>query len=244
MSIQEQQKNERATWERFILARSPEDRNALVARYTSFANMLAASMYAKRQVDEIEFEEFRQYALVGLIESIDRYEPSLSKASFQTYASHRIKGAILNGIEKYCERQQQISMRTRLRKERVQALLHEASNTEPMTFDRLVETAIGIAIGYMLDDSGMYRSEEKAYEENAYRRRELADLVRVVKELVATLPEQEQAVIKGHYFQQMRFEEMAENMQLTKGRISQIHHQALRLLQEHYEQLKLLKTDL
>lgn len=238
----EEKEAEREIWERFVQKRSPADRDTLVKRYTSFANMLAASLYSKRQIDEIEFDEFRQYALIGLIESIDRYEP-FGKASFQTYASHRIKGAILSGVEKYSERQQQISMRARLRKERVKSMLHEAAEAEPLTFDRLVEVAIGIAVGYMLEDSGMYQSEEAAYEQNIYRSRELSDLVRVMKELVTTLPEQEQAVIKSHYYQHIRFDQIAETMQLTKGRISQIHHRALRLLQEHYDQLKLLKTD-
>lgn len=229
-------------WERFVLDRSPADRETLITHYMSFANMLAASFYAKRQIDEVEFDEFRQYALVGLVESIDRYDPS-SNASFKTYASHRIKGAILNGIEKHCEKQQQISMRSRLRKERVQTMLHDASGPESMTFDDLVEAAIGLAIGYMLEDSGMYQTEEAISDHNIYRSRELSDLVRVMKELVATLPEQEQTVIRSHYYQQIRFEQIAENMQLTKGRISQIHHRALRMLQEHHDQLKLLRTD-
>lgn len=234
---------EQAIWARFIQDRSPADRDALVARNVDFANMLAASLYAKRYMDEIEFDEFRQYALVGLLESVDRYDPS-GKASFHTYASHRIKGAILDGIEKYCEQQQQISMRLRLRKERVQTMLrNSAEETELMTFEQLVEVALGVAVGYMLEDSGMYQSEEATYEHNIYRSRELGDLVRIMKALVDTLPEQEQTVIKYHYFQHIRFEQIAENMQLTKGRISQIHHRALRLLQEHYDQLKLLRTD-
>jgi RNA polymerase sigma factor for flagellar operon FliA len=65
-----------------------------------------------------------------------------------------------------------------------------------------------------------------------------------MKELVSMLPEQEQIVVKSHYYQHLRFEQIAETMHLTKGRISQIHHRALQRLQEHYDQLKLLKTDL
>lgn len=242
MTLQDQHAEDQDVWERFVLDRAPGDRDTLVQRYTSFATMLAATLYAKRHIAEIEFDEFKQYALIGLIESIDRYDPG-SNASFKTYASQRIKGAILDGIEKYCERQQQIAMRSRLHKERVQNLLREASGSEAPTFEHLVEVALGIAVGYMLEDSGMYRSEDAVYEQNVYNSRELKDLVRVMKELVSTLPEQEQYVIKYHYYQHMRFDQIAENMQLTKGRVSQIHHNALRRLQQHYDQLKLLRTD-
>jgi RNA polymerase sigma factor for flagellar operon FliA len=204
--------------------------------------MHAAKLFANRQIKEIEFEEFKQYALVGLIEAIDRYDAA-SDASFRTYASHRIKGAILDGIEKYCEKQQQISLRSRLRKERIQSMLRTASETQEVTFDSLVEVSIGIAIGYMLEDSGMYQQEETAYEHNVYKSRELADLVRAMKDLVSKLPEQEEAIIKLHYFQHVQFDQIAESMQMTKGRVSQIHQRALRRLQEHYDQLKLLRTD-
>jgi RNA polymerase sigma factor for flagellar operon FliA len=122
-------------------------------------------------------------------------------------------------------------------------MLRTASETQEVTFDSLVEVSIGIAIGYMLEDSGMYQQEETAYEHNVYKSRELADLVRAMKDLVSKLPEQEEAIIKLHYFQHVQFDQIAESMQVTKGRVSQIHQRALRRLQEHYDQLKLLRTD-
>jgi RNA polymerase sigma factor FliA len=39
------------------------------------------------------------------------------------------------------------------------------------------------------------------------------------------------------------FDEIAETMELTKGRVSQIHHRALRRMREHYDQLRLLRTE-
>ncbi|WP_148042278.1 sigma-70 family RNA polymerase sigma factor [Pseudomethylobacillus aquaticus] len=233
-----------AIWEAFLRERSGQARETLIQQYSSFANMLAAKLYANRQVDHIEFDEFRQHALVGLMESIDRYDP-MHGASFETFAAHRIKGAILTGVEKYCERQEQISARARLRKERMQQLLLSVAeaNTDPNPFMRLVDIALGTAIGYMLDDSGMYQSGQEVQEHNVYRSHELRDLIRVVDRLVTTLPEAEEKVIRYHYFQQVRFDHIAERMQISKGRVSQIHHRALRRLYEHYDELKLLRTD-
>lgn len=234
--------HEREVWERFVHGRSANDRELLIEKYKPFANMMAAKLYANRQVDEIDFEEYRQYAYIGMLEAIDRYDPQKG-ASFKTYASHRIKGSILDGVEKHCEHQQQITARARLREERMENLLQEAGEVEQDAFMRLVDVAIGVAIGYMLEDSGMYQAGEGAYEHNVYQSHELSDLVRIMATLVATLPEQEQYVIRHHYYQHMRFDEIAQQLQLSKGRISQIHHRALRRLHEHYDQLKLLRTD-
>jgi RNA polymerase sigma factor FliA len=234
--------DEHALWQRYVEVRSADDRESLVERYTPLAGRLAGHFYAGRQVFEIEYEEFRQYALLGLVEAIDRYDPNRG-AAFATYASHRIRGAILNGIEKHCERQQQISARSRLRQERFEGLLKDAAAAQQDAFARMVDVAIGVAIGYMLEDSNMYRGDDEAYDHNVYRSREVRDLARVLDNLVGTLPEQEQSVIRYHYYQHIRFDQIAENMGLSKGRISQIHHSALRRMKDHYEQLHLLRTD-
>lgn len=233
--VEEQHTEERALWDRYRREPGRIDREALIVRYTPYATMLAAKYYAGRHVYEIEFEEFRQYALVGLLESIDRYDPAYG-AMFKTYAAHRIRGAILNGIEKYNEQQQQISARSRLREERCKELMSEVGQEQEDPFARLVDTAIGLAIGYMLEDSGLFQHTEPGYEDNAYRKYELDELVRLVRSLVETLPEQEQAVVRGHYLEQMRFDEIAIRMGLTKGRISQIHHRALKRMRENYQQ--------
>lgn len=234
--------DEEVVWRRFIQFRQAQDREALIARHAELARMHAAKLFSERQVPEIEFDEFHQYALIGLVEAVDRYDPKRG-ASFRTYASYRIRGAILNGIEKHCERQQQITARARIREERFRELLQEVTVAEHDPFMRLVELAIGTAIGYMLEDSSMYQDEEHAYEHNVYRSREIADLARALDSLVDTLPDQEKTVIRYHYYQQVRFDEIADRMDLSKGRISQIHHRALRRMREHYDQLHLLRTD-
>lgn len=233
-----------ADWDEFIQHRSGSLRERLISKYEPFANVLAAKLYSKRQVYEIEFEEYRQYALVGLLESIDRYD-NRHGASFRTYASYRIQGAILNGVERYNEKQQQITASARLREERMQTILQEASELgrEQDTFMRLVDIALGVAIGYMLEDSGMYQAGHEVQESSVYKSHELRDLIRVVTGLVATLPQVEENIIRLHYFQQVRFDHIAEQLGISKGRVSQLHHRALQRLYEHYDELKLLRTD-
>lgn len=236
------QHDESGLWQQYLTKPTAEYRDILINKYSGYANILAAKLFASRQVLEIEFDEFKQFSMVGLIESIDRYNPSLG-ANFKTYASHRIKGAILDGIEKYCEKQQQISARSRLRAERMQNFLHEVALHQEDTFARLVDVAVGTAIGFMLEDTGMYQSDIETTGHSAYSSRELRDLSRIMDRLVTTLPQQEQSVIRLHYYQQLKFESIAEEMQLTKGRISQIHHSALKRMHQHYDELKLLRTD-
>lgn len=234
--------SEAEIWGRFTRTRLQRDRELLAIHYMKFANMMAAKLYSGRQVYEIKFEEYRQYAIIGLMEAIDRFDPQAG-ASFKTYSSHRIRGAILNGIEKFSEVQQQISARTRIREERLVSLREDASESQQDPFMRLVNTAIGVAIGYMLEDGGIYQDNESSYEHNVYRSRELDDIINLLRGLLKTLPQQENAVITYHYLQGMRFEEIAATMALTRGRISQIHRKALQRMRDNMDKLQLKRSD-
>lgn len=220
-------------------------REKLIAMYQPLARKIAATLYINRHIQEFEFNDFHQYALVGLIESIDRYNPKY-ETKFSSYASHRIKGCILNGVEKQSEKQQQILSRKRILAERAGTLKSGKNNTRDFesVFAEMAEIAIGLALGYMLEDSGIYCSEDgETQPDTAYAGYELKQLKERVKAIVDALPDQERSVIKHHYFQGIKFDEIAMEMNLTKGRISQIHHSAInRLRILHIDLIHLNKT--
>ena len=56
-------------------------------------------------------------------------------------------------------------------------------------------------------------------------------------DIVNALPEQERFIIRHHYLLGLTFERVAEMMGLTKGRVSQIHKQALQLMRRVYEDI-------
>src|SRR5471030_786211 len=91
----------------------PIARERLIENYLPFARMMAAKSYGMRHSNEFEFDDYLQFATVGLIEAIDRYQPN-STALFTTFASKRITGAVLDGVERLSDRQQQISSRQRV----------------------------------------------------------------------------------------------------------------------------------
>jgi RNA polymerase sigma factor for flagellar operon FliA len=228
---------EAALWARL---RSGDERakEELVRHYDPLARANAAILYGNRHLLELEFDDFHQYALVGLLEAIQRFDPAKG-VSFSTYATHRIKGAILNGVEKLTEKQQQILARKRLLSDRAATLKGHA--TQPKGVEELVATladiAIGLALGCMLEDSGLYRGDpEQAQPGTAYTRYELKQLAERLQIQVNTLPEKERLIIKLHYLHGVKFEQIANELNLSKGRISQLHHTALARLRKIYEQ--------
>lgn len=201
-------------------------RERLVHLHMDFARILSGKLYARRYTDEVEFVEYLQLASVGLIESIDRFDPERG-ASFRTYASHRIQGAILSGLEALTERGRQLALKRRIEQERLQSLREGSQAAVGDTFARLASIAVGLALGFMPDDMASFRAQEGSYGDNAYSASELRQLQRRLVKLVGELPEREAKIIRHHYFPQIPFDEIARSLALTKGRVSQLHGHAL-----------------
>lgn len=238
-------------WLRWTKWQDPEARAALAERHLDFAKMLAATAFARRTHNDIEFADYFQLASVGMLEAIDRFDPG-REILFRTFASKRIQGAILNGLDRLTEKNQQISVRRRLRKERLASIKDEAfsplgeektardgvrGDTPEALFRYLAEVGVGIALGVLLEGSGMVDPEafgsdatSGSPEAKYFRDDEIRVLQRAVRDMVARLTDKEQSVIQSHYLHEMPFERIAKSMGVTRGRVSQLHRQALEKL--------------
>ncbi len=226
--------DEALLWQRLREHGDADARAALIDRYRPFARTVAATYYGRRVEDDTPFDDYHQWALVAMIESVDRFDAARG-VQFKTYASRRMHGGILNGIESSTEKQRQVAMQRRLREERVALELKAAQEATVRgghsiddVFAVLAEVGIGLAIGLMLEDSAMIAPAPDAVgPDHAYVHVEQRQLTQAIRRAVKSLSEQEQAVIHGHYVEDQMFSDIALQMGLTKGRISQVHRQAL-----------------
>jgi RNA polymerase sigma factor FliA len=227
---------EAALWQRYLSSQDGAARKLLIDRHLIVAQKVAAMLYASRYDDSVEFAEYLQYARVGLLEAIERYDPA-REASFATFATYRIRGAILNGIERSTELATQRAQRRRLRRERLKSIHDDRDESEDDEFGRMVDLTLKLAIGYLLEESGIWKAEEADRAADPYVSLEVKRLGERLSMLVAALPEREQQIVRYHYFEHKEFVEIGSVMGLSKGRVSQLHVRALRLLREGYDTL-------
>ena len=229
---------EHALWSRWRGARDMEARERLLEMHLPYARLVAASYYGKRFHDEIEFDEYHQLATVGMIEAMERFDPAFG-VQFRTFASRRMHGSIVDGLERTTEKQQQIAARQRLEAQRQQSIAGEdtddqserssspAARTTEQLLQHVAEAGLAFALSWLLDGSGMIEPQERAEALPFYRSAELKELRQRILDAVNGLPAQERTVIYSHYLQELPFEEVARRLSLTKGRISQVHKRAL-----------------
>lgn len=229
-------------WIKFLTRHDAGARDTLILHHMPYARMVAATYYSKRFNDEIAFEDYLQWAIVGMIESLDRFDPSHG-VQFKNFAARRMYGAVLDGIESATEKQEQIALRARLRKDRLESIKINIddvtdgklgaelnANKPESALSYLAEVGIGLALAWMLEDTGLVVADENVADTRHIpylQALEVKQLQEQLLNLVESLPIQQQTVIRGHYLDEKPFEQIATQLGLTKGRISQIHKQAL-----------------
>jgi RNA polymerase sigma factor for flagellar operon FliA len=219
---------ESALWQRWTETRDNGARDLLARHYHAYARALAAQLYGRRSSDEFEFGEYLQFATVGMLESLDRFDPSQG-VMFKTFATRRINGAVLSGLASLSERQEQIVMRRRVTEERTASLAEDslAYDDAESVLRELASIGVGLALGFILDGTGMVEGGDHALPDNTYTRVELKQFQDRIRYVLANLTPREQEVIRLHYFQSKSFDEVGEQLGVSKGRISQLHKQAL-----------------
>lgn len=228
---------EQILWTRLRQHADAGARARLLDMHLPYARVVAGVYYSRRFHDEIEFADYHQLASIGLLEAMERFDPDRG-AQFRTFAARRMHGAILNGLERMTEKQQQISARQRIRAERAEALKDiarqraggdagvAASGAEQL-MAYVAEVGLGLALSWLLEGTAMVDAPERAESVPFYRSTEVRQLRERLLALVDGLPASERTVIRSHYLQEIPFEKIATMLNLTKGRISQIHKQAL-----------------
>ena len=235
-------------WRDLQLHRDLETRNRLIELHLPFCRRMAAWLYAQRGVVEVEFADYLQLATLGMIEAIDRFD-STRGVPFESFARHRIRGAVLNSLPSMSEKYQQVSLHKRLRREELESL-QQSDETQPRrsadAFSRLAGVAIELALGRLLEGSRMLRIEGQieTYRQEFYDSLEEKRVRETLVCLVEALPERERRVIDLHYFQCLEFKDVAALLGVSRGRISQVHRNALQLLKEAYRTTTGLDTSL
>lgn len=209
-------------WQSFVIKNDQEARQQLIENHLPLAKHIAFRFYNTRIDDDIEFNDYLQYANLGLIEAIDNFD-IYRNVTFSTYATYRIKGSILNGISSFTEKREQLSLQRRLQKERVQSVVSDDGGT----FKDLVDNTLGLAISFMLEDTNLVISEPEYDNNIPYQTYTLNQIKRDIKRIVKSLNKNEQIIIRLHYYKFINFNQIASKMNLTKGRVSQIHKNAL-----------------
>lgn len=215
---------------RELQAGSQAARAKLFDRHAGFARSLALRHFRQRTGGDIELDDLKQLAYAGLLEALLRFDPDRG-APFQAFAARRIRGSILDGVAKTSELREQLAHRRRIRRTRVESLAPEVEALSAAdAMEQLSDLVTGLALGFMLDKGLFVAGEEADDQPNAYQSLAWRQLTRRVVAEVRALPDRERTIIEQHYGHGVDFQRLGLLLGVTKGRISQIHKDAIQRL--------------
>lgn len=219
---------EQTLWQRWREGREAAARDALVVKYSPWTRLVARDVYMRiHSLDDI-WSDCVQNALVGLLEAIDRFDP-FRGASFQTFARYRVRGAVFNGLRTLREslaRGTRVPYRVEAVRDRLESFENDESS-DPL--DAFVAVTVGLGLGFLLDSASFPGSEAVA---DAYAELEKAELAKAVLDSLPLLGEREQTILTLHYYHYLPFVDVAAQLGVTKGRVSQLHKRALEQLRQ------------
>ena len=230
--------------EEYAGTKSPDSREKIILEYAPLVKVVAGrlSMYLGYNV---EYEDLVSYGIFGLIDAIDKFD-CLKEVKFETYASLRIRGAILDQIRKMdwiprTIRQKQKKIETVIR-EVEQETGHAASDEEiakrlGITEEEYLDwqsqmkiTGLVSLNEYMEQGSDVsqdYSSHTAMRFEAPEERVEKAELTKVLGEALELLTEKERKVITLYYYEDLTLKEISRVLEVSESRISQLHTRAL-----------------
>jgi len=225
---------------------NPKQRDAMITGYAPLVKHIAGRM-AMRIPSSISFDELISAGCLGLIDAIDRYDPS-KEVDLKTYAAYRIKGAILDELRSMDWYSR--SMRKKIQEIEKALVIVEAREGRPAE-DGEVAQQIGLSledyykllsnihgIGLFSLDEYIKDEDNDSLTKKSFQERILSDddpaqnvvkneLKQHLAEAVQALTEKEQMVISLYYYEELTLKEIGHILDLTESRICQIHTLAL-----------------
>lgn len=243
--MDEQSKN--LLWEKYAKTKDPSIKEQLILEYAKLVKFVAGrlSMYLGSNV---EFDDLTGYGIFGLIDAIDKFDYTKG-IKFETYASLRIRGAILDNIRKM----DWIPRSVRKKQKLMDAAMQKVETEYGIgTSDDLIAKELGISIDELykwqdqtselaissleefLDQGGdvkgdRYSNERFDQPEAMVEKEEMKEMM--VKSIEG-LTEKERRVITLYYYEELTLKEISLIMEVSESRISQLHTKSLKKMKE------------
>lgn len=238
-------------WQKYMQTRNQETRDALIRAYLPMVKQIAGRL-ALGLPPQVEEEDLVASGVIGLLEALERFNPAFD-TGFKTFATWRIRGAMLDELRKLSWPPRSLYRRLRELQAAEQKLAHQFGR-EPSSAELAAELKWSPeAVEQVYSQMNSYalvslesllfapaaplegREEEilpagsfVTPEENVEReeRRE------VLATAIDTLPQRDKLILALYYKEELTLREIGAVLNISTARVSQLHARALCSLRE------------
>jgi RNA polymerase sigma factor for flagellar operon FliA len=220
-------------------------REALLTEHLSLVHHVARQL-SRSLAAPAEFDELVSCGTMGLMSALDAFDPSRGLA-FSTFAVPRIRGAILDELRRQDHVPRSIRRKTReiaAARETLTRIFGRAATDKEMAehlgidletlwrWQAETEGAVHVPLEQTTTDAEgnthrvlepLLPEPESDVNDELSRQQEYE----ILRSSLSTLKEQERIVLTLYYFEELKLHEIADVLNLTESRVSQIRAKAL-----------------
>ncbi len=231
-------------WSRYKSSKNSEEKNELkkeiILEYVNLVKIISGRLYNYYGAN-IEYDDLVSYGIIGLIDAIEKYDYT-KNIKFQTYASVRIRGAIIDEIRNLDWIPRSIRQKSKLikdtysklenklgREPSIKELSDELGKTDEEVLKILEETNVYnlISLEEELNENLKIQIKDSSTDINPEESLLRKDTIKNLKLALDTLNEREQLIVNLYYYEELTYKEIGKVLNISESRISQIHSKAI-----------------
>ncbi|MFV0464745.1 MAG: FliA/WhiG family RNA polymerase sigma factor [Lachnospiraceae bacterium] len=229
-------------WSAYQKNTTREIREQLITEYVPLVKIVAGRL-SMHLGNHVEYDDLVGYGVFGLIDAIDKFDPT-KEVKFETYASLRIRGAILDQIRKMdwiprTVRQKQKKLDEA--EKQIELKLHRAATDDEIaeelgvSTDELAVWQSQVSVTSLISlnefmEQGQDPEMDARHNSNFIQPEEhiaQEELKTILTESLSGLTEKEKIVIELYYYEELTLKEISKILEVTESRVSQLHTKAL-----------------
>ena len=229
-------------WTDYARTKDASIRERIILEYAPLVKVVAGRLHMYLGYN-VEYDDLCSYGIFGLIDAIDKFDFS-KEIKFETYASLRIRGAILDQIRKMDWIPRSVRKKQRQLDDAMKAF--ESREGRPATDEELCQelgitgkeligwqTELNVTNVVSLDEfveagaDPVMSAEGNSHFMEPEAALEKEELKQKLEEAIAALTEREKQVILLCYYEDMSLKEISATLDVSESRVSQLHTKAI-----------------
>lgn len=238
--------NSARMWQEFIDTKNAAVRSELIAEYAPLVRHTVGRLGIP-QTNLSDLEDLYSYGMIGLINAVDRFDPSRG-VRFEAFAVARIRGAVIDQLRALnwmprsaVARVRQLEATLAVLEQRLgrPATEQEAADEMDISLKRYRQILLEVGIVILSLDAPL---SSLAQDDEVTSLSDLLEDTRIpgpaeqaerheqIEQLVASLehlPERERTVLTLYYFEELTMKEISTTLKVSESRVCQLHTQAI-----------------
>ena len=233
---------EKKLWELYKRTGRSELQEKIVLKYLKLVHFLSNRL-VRFTTSSLDKDDLYSAGVIGLLEAIERFDLE-KNVEFKTYATLRIKGAIIDEIRRFDWVPRTVRKKSKLLDATVHKLFseldrlptdEEIANDLDVTIEEYYQLTDNIGPLYLSSLDNVYDTDKGEQSLNEMisdeQIAEVEENKRIMRENLASgiqdLPERERLVITLYYYENLNLKEIGTVLDVSESRVSQIHSSAI-----------------